>query len=176
MAGISATAPVVVGVDGSPGSQLALEWATEEARLRRTALVAVNAWEFPPESPYFIIPVNGQELADAAAQTLATAVKALRNARPGLRITIEQRVREGNAVRILTEEARAAQLLVVGSRGLGGFSGLVLGSVSAQLAHHMPCPLLIVPTPAPAKRGGSQRAGSRPKQARAAGARRPGHR
>ena len=114
--------------------------------MRGAVLVVVHAWEFPVESPYFIVPVGGQELINAAADTLARAVKDLRKTVPDLQIDIEQRVREGNAVRVLTDEARSAQLLVVGSRGLGGFSGLVLGSVSSQLAHHAPCPLLIVPT------------------------------
>jgi nucleotide-binding universal stress UspA family protein len=60
-------------------------------------------------------------------------------------VTVEGRVVPGGAAQVLVEEAKGASLLVVGSRGRGGFSGLLLGSVSQQSAHHAPCPIVIIP-------------------------------
>jgi nucleotide-binding universal stress UspA family protein len=60
-------------------------------------------------------------------------------------VTVDRKLRTGNASQALLHEAKGAALLVVGSRGRGGFTGLLLGSVSQQVAHHAPCPVVIVP-------------------------------
>ena len=137
---------IVVGVDGSPGARAALRFAVREAALRGAALRVVGAWHLPvaayaggygPGDPDL-----GAELAQNAQHDLD---QALAEVDAGA-VPVETIVREGIPARVLLEEAQEAELLVVGSRGLGGFRGLLLGSVSQQCAHHAPCPLAIVPT------------------------------
>lgn len=148
---------VVVGVDGSAGSKRALRWALEEAKLRGALLVAVHAWHFPSvESPYWMVPIEGAELEEAASKILDGAIREVMP-KGGSQPKVERRVRQGSPVQALVEEARGAELAVVGSRGLGGFSGLMLGSVSAQLAHHAPCPVVIVPAPAESSSSSSEK-------------------
>lgn len=132
---------VVVGVDGSAPSRLALEWAVEEARLRNGEVQAVTAWEFPPVSSVDGVLLHDPDFFPRAAQRLQEEVLK-RVESSGVTVTGE--VVQGGAGAVLRREAGNADLLVVGSRGLGGFTGLLLGSVSAQLVHHSPCPVLIV--------------------------------
>jgi nucleotide-binding universal stress UspA family protein len=149
---------VVVGVDGSAGSQAALSWAADEARLRRTRLRAVHAWTFPYPAaggadfvwgyPYLggsIDAVLGSDLDDhyrAAVELLARLIADAAVERDDLEI--ERRAVEGPAASVLVHAVAANDLLVVGSRGHGGIAGLLLGSVSQQCAHHAPCPVVIV--------------------------------
>ena len=147
---------VVVGVDGSPGSLRALEWALDEARIRRASLHVVHAWMLPlidalPEPWAVGSPPMGpsdEEVHDhvekAARAALAAAVDRARSAEPGLEIHGE--LIESRPARALLEAADDADLLVVGSRGRGCFAGLLLGSVSAQCVHHARCPVVVVPT------------------------------
>jgi nucleotide-binding universal stress UspA family protein len=137
---------IVVGVDGSPGARAALRFALREAELRGAGVRAVGAWHLPvaayaggygPGDPDL-----GAELQQVALHNLE---QALTDA-GAVEIPVETIVREGVPARVLLDEARDAELLVVGSRGLGGFRGLLLGSVSQQCAHHAPCPLVIVPS------------------------------
>ena len=135
---------IVVGVDGSDGSRRALAWALEEARARHATLRAVIAWHIPSSvsiAPGFpdTLPLDFEK---EAAARLASIVDDLGPAGEGMRI--EQRVVEGAAAPVLLGEAEDAQLLVVGSRGLGGFRGLLLGSVGQHCAHHATCPVVIV--------------------------------
>jgi nucleotide-binding universal stress UspA family protein len=136
---------IVVGVDGSPGGRSALRFALREAHLRGADVRVVGAWHLPvaayaggygPGDPDL-----GAELEKVALHNIE---QALDEAGAG-EIPVETIVREGVPARVLLDEAQDAELLVVGSRGLGGFRGLLLGSVSQQCAHHAPCPLVIVP-------------------------------
>ena len=136
---------IVVGVDGSRESERALEWAVTEARLRKTSVSAVHVWTYPyfgaaPITP----PILDQEQIEADARALLEAVVS-KVATEG--VTIHARLYEGSAGRCLLDAAKDAELLVVGSRGRGGFAELLLGSVSHQVAHHAPCPVVIVPAP-----------------------------
>jgi nucleotide-binding universal stress UspA family protein len=140
--------PVVAGYDGSPGSEAALRVAAHEAQLRRARLVVVAAWHVPNHyygsmaAPSVALGL-GEDLRKELAHRLENAVERLRQKAGELEI--ESRLREGPPAGVLTEEAAGAQLRVVGSRGLGGFRELLLGSVSHQCAQHAPCPVLIVP-------------------------------
>ena len=148
---------IVVGVDGSAGAAAALAWALEEARLRQSALDAVHVWRLPlyaavPE-PWFVgMPELPHELdARVEAATEAHARDVLDAAvaeagREGAEAGIEVRkeVVRGQAAHVLLEAARDADLLVVGSRGHGGFAGLLLGSVSQQCVQHASCPVVVV--------------------------------
>jgi len=138
-------AKIVVGVDGSEPSKDALRWALEEARLRNAELVAVHAWQpvaaipEPGPAPGFDM-VNVLPEVEEAAERLVNAVV---DEVAGDDRTVQRIAREGRTVEVLADAAQDADLLVVGSRGVGGFRALLLGSVSQQLAHHAPCPLLI---------------------------------
>jgi len=132
---------VVVGVDGSEPGRRALHWAAEEAQRRGTDLVVVHAWHPPIQPLGLVLPaedrgssqVNGKAVLDAAMSAV------------GIRPTvIEPILIEGPAARSLLEVSAGAGLLVVGTRGRGGFTGLLLGSVSGQVLHHAPCPLVLV--------------------------------
>lgn len=138
---------IVVGVDGSPGSKAALRWALAEARLRGTALEAVHAW-MPPyvAAGLGLAPVIDEEYLRAhrekAEEMLDTVLAEVADEAKG--VDVRRVVAEGPAAQVLVERAAGADLLVVGSRGLGGFAGLLLGSVGQQCAHHAPCPVVIV--------------------------------
>jgi len=136
---------IVVGVDGSEAAHRALEWAIDEARQRGAVVEAIHAWHQPFVSGYSAmgeIPLGDYET-DAQA-VLDAAIAAVNTAG----VTIEGKVIPGGAAQVLVEAAKGASLLVVGSRGRGGFSGLLLGSVSQQSAHHAPCPIVIIPAAA----------------------------
>jgi nucleotide-binding universal stress UspA family protein len=136
---------IVVGIDGSDESKRALHWAVEEARLRGAKLLAVHAWSYqftagpdyaPAADPDFL-----ESLRQQADQVLDEALAEAGTAG----VEIERTAVEGPPAATLVDAAEGADLLVVGSRGRGGFSGLLLGSVSQQAAHHAPCPVVIVP-------------------------------
>ena len=138
---------IVVGVDGSDGAREALRFALEEARVRGATVRAVAAWYVPlaayggavvPPDPALV-----DRLGPEAHAAVERALEAAGELADG--IDVDTVVREGGPVRILLEEADDADLLVVGSRGLGGFRGLLLGSVGQRCAHHAPCPVVIVP-------------------------------
>lgn len=139
---------IVVGIDGSEGSEQALEWAAGEARLRGQPLTLVLAWQWPAAlyagaSWTGVTPEVIGEFDELAAERLEQACAAVEPALEGLDVT--RKVIEGGAAPALLEAAKGADLLVVGTRGHGGFAGLLLGSVSQQCAHHCPCPIVIVP-------------------------------
>jgi nucleotide-binding universal stress UspA family protein len=131
---------IVVGVDGSPASGKALEWAIEEARLRGGSLRVITAWHYPVLGDAAGAAPDAEVFRQSAADDQAALLSAAGGEGSGLR----GEVIEGSAVTVLLDAAREADLLVVGSRGHGGFAGLLLGSVSAQLVHHAPCPVLVV--------------------------------
>jgi len=140
------TPAVVVGIDGSPGADSALRFAAEEAAQRSLPLRIVCAWEAPAAT----------YLGEAFAPTADSFVEAEHHAEDVLRIALERLADgpaiekealaiEGHPATVLIEQAHDAVLLVVGSRGRSAAAGLLLGSVGQKLAHHAPCPLVIVP-------------------------------
>lgn len=136
---------VVVGVDGSPQSSRALAWAVDEARARRARLTVVHAWlpAYISGFPLTSVMVDPDVYKKPAQQVLDDAVDAVDTT--GLVAAVERKLAEGGAAAALIHEAQDADLLVVGSRGVGGFVGLLVGSVATQVAHHAPCPVVIVP-------------------------------
>ena len=139
---------IVVGVDHSDGAKEALRFALEEAKLRHATLRAVHAWQFSyigVTGMEGALPAMGGELRDFRDAAAAGLEATLREAIPtGGTVEIEPRVVEGAPAAVLVEESRGTDLLVVGSRGHGGFAQLLLGSVSQQCAHHAECPVVIV--------------------------------
>jgi nucleotide-binding universal stress UspA family protein len=134
---------ITVGMDGSDSATAALRWAASEARLRGAGLRVVHAWNIPTMAYSFVPPVSFEgDLARAAVDALD---KWLADAGAELEgLEVERRTEEGNAARVLTDAAADGELLVVGSRGLGGFGELLLGSVSHQCAQRASCPVVIV--------------------------------
>jgi nucleotide-binding universal stress UspA family protein len=135
---------VVVGVDGSAESDAALLVAYEEARTRHAELMVVHAWEFGPLGP------SGDDRGRAEAQ-LADSVERFRAAAEP-EVPIVEKLVGGDPRQALMHEAEDAALVVVGTRGLGRMSAVLLGSVSRHLLHHAPCPVEIVPALEPAGR------------------------
>ncbi|WP_037577017.1 universal stress protein [Phaeacidiphilus oryzae] len=151
---------IVVGVDGSGYSAEALRAAVAQARLTGSAVHAVMAWQ--PPGLFSSVPSALEDAAEAAAgvarpmrtfqqQAEEELAEAVRNALGGeapdfVRATVVQ----GSPAQALLEAAEGAQLLAVGSRGYGGFRGLLLGSVSQHVAQYAHCSVLIVREPRPA--------------------------
>ena len=139
---------IVVGVDGSPGGELALRFALEEAKLRGLPLRIVCAWETPALEYAGAAYIPSQDLrldAKRHADDVVAGAVAIAAAEPG--VQAEGLAVEGHPASVLVEQAGDAALLVVGSRGRGGFASLVLGSVSQSIAHHAFCPIAIVRAP-----------------------------
>jgi nucleotide-binding universal stress UspA family protein len=140
---------IVVGVDGSPSSKAALFWALRQAELTGASVDAVIAWHYPivgagiPFAP--AAAMVDADFAEIARMVLTRAITEVRE--PASAVKISSTVVEGNAAQVLLDAADGADLLVVGSRGHGGFTGALLGSVSQHCAHHAPCPLVIVREP-----------------------------
>ncbi|WP_410645078.1 universal stress protein [Amycolatopsis sp. lyj-346] len=137
--------PVLVGADGSPDSEAALAFACEEARLRGTGLVAVHTWsDVLADGMLRPHPLqeDSAEIATAERAKLAEQVVGWQQKYPDL--SIELRVMRGRPVRTLLELGEQAQLIVVGCRGRGGFTGMLLGSTSQALIAHSPCPVAVV--------------------------------
>jgi nucleotide-binding universal stress UspA family protein len=137
---------IVVGVDGSECSRSALGFALEEARIRKARLRVVVVWHVPlaaygagwaPPPPHL-----AEDVESAAKEVLAEALEAVQAGAGS--VEIESVAREGQPANVLLEEAAQAEMLVVGSRGHGGFRELLLGSTSQQCAHHARCPVVIV--------------------------------
>jgi nucleotide-binding universal stress UspA family protein len=133
---------IVVGTDGSDRSRRAIRFALEEARLRDADLEVVHAI---PE-PYMIVdpvispPPPREGLREAGLELVERSMSGL----PTQGVTIEPIAAFGNPSQVLCEVAQGADLLVVATRGLGGFRGLLLGSVTQQVVAHASCPVLVV--------------------------------
>lgn len=139
---------VVVGVDGSRHAERAVDWALEECRFHGDELVLVHVWQFPPVALTHYadeaLSVSAfEELTSLADDMLARLAAEANRRAPGVRVS--SRVVEGHPAAALVEAATGARLLVVGSRGLGGFKGMLMGSVSTACAQHARCPVVIVP-------------------------------
>ena len=136
--------PIVVGVDGSECAASALAWAMREAALHAAPLTVLHAWRPPYATDLTVMtasPDDDARLEEAARRRLDTAV-ALAAATTGIPVVTPHLVRDEAASALLAEAAGAA-LLVVGTRGGGGFAGLVLGSVSRRCLHAAPCPVVV---------------------------------
>jgi len=125
----TSTAPIVVGVDGSPAS-----------------VEAVAAWQAPSQYGYEVYSAE-VDWADLAQQTLETALKEAADGRP---IDVMSVAVHGYPAQVLVDASTTAQLLVVGSRGHSRLAGVLLGSVSEYVIAHAACPVLVIRNPAPA--------------------------
>ena len=130
---------IVVGVDGSAPSRLALQWGAFLAAPAGATVDAVIAWQFPVT--YGWAAPRWDPCTEMTA-VLTESVYAVFGDRPP--VPIRAQAREGGAARVLIEASQGAHMLVVGSRGHGGFIGLLIGSVSASVAEHAACPVLVV--------------------------------
>lgn len=140
---VPSSGPVVVGVDGSPGSAPALAFATDEAARRATTLVVLHAWSVDATRTMRETYADTEAASRATgAELLADAAATAHRRRPGLGVD-ERLVHTLNPEQTLVEASRDAALVVVGSRGRGGFAGLLLGSVSQALIHHAQCPVVV---------------------------------
>jgi nucleotide-binding universal stress UspA family protein len=140
LGGDTAPARVVVGVDGSESSKQALRWAARLAAADGSRIEAITAWDYPPS---FNAPVDVNWRPDVDADTVSreTLDEVFGDDRPA---GLEARVVHGSARTVLIDASRGASLLVVGSRGHGGFAGLLLGSVSSACSEHAHCPVLVL--------------------------------
>lgn len=137
------TNTIAVGIDGSPSSAHALRWALDHARERGGRVRAITAWTPPPTSfsPGLptVTPSSPREAAESVLdQVLASVVDGADASR------VDKEVVEGPPAKVLIEHSKDVDLLVVGSRGIGGFAGLLLGSVSQQVSQHASCPVVVM--------------------------------
>lgn len=136
---------IVVGVDGSQSSGVALEFAAEEAALRGASLKVVSVWEASARAQEEGRPVpeefaNRQRIAEEIVGEAVARVKGLQPHLP-----CSGAVLYGRPQTVLVDEARGAALLVVGRRGQGGLASLLLGSVSRHVVNKASCPVVVVP-------------------------------
>jgi len=140
---------IVVGVDFSDGAKAAVRFALAEAKRRGASLRALHAWQFYDIGMSGIdgfYPIVGRDFSDVRRTAEAALEATLAEiASDGHGVEVASAVVEGAAAAVLVVESQDAELLVVGSRGHGGFAGLLLGSVSQQCAHHAACPVVIIP-------------------------------
>jgi nucleotide-binding universal stress UspA family protein len=142
-----ATGPrIVAGVDGSQSSLSALRWAIRQAGLTGASVDAVIAWQYPDAAGGYGWAPTGLEgsvdFQSSAQQIVAAAIGG--TADPGSDSLIRPRVVEGLAAQVLLDASDGADLLVVGSRGHGGFAEALLGSVSQHCVHHAHCPVVVI--------------------------------
>jgi nucleotide-binding universal stress UspA family protein len=163
MIGKEGPGAVVVAVDDSPQAGLAAEWGAEEAGRRGCALELVHAVDIGLAVPQGDFPPDATEQAVGEASTLLDHVVARIGAgHPKLRVTA--RLARGEAAEVIMQAADEAAMLVVGTRGRGGFAGLLLGSVSLKVAAHAPCPVVVVRGRAEGNPGGDVVVGVRDEQ------------
>jgi nucleotide-binding universal stress UspA family protein len=136
-----AAGPVVVGFDGSHGAELALGFAFEQAAARSAALRVVHAWLPPTPLPSDAVP-DIEEISAIERVATDNALAGWRSKFPTVSAGVD--VVMDHPGRALVAVSETAQLVVVGSRGRGGFRGLLLGSVSQQVLHHGRCPVAVV--------------------------------
>jgi nucleotide-binding universal stress UspA family protein len=138
-----AVRPVVVGVDGSASAYRAVEWAAAEAHRRGVGLRLVRAFSWTTaDHPTGWVARYRDEMLDVSRRQVARAVRVAADTRPD--VEAESQVEIGAPIEVLSSEARRAQLLVLGDRGLGEVAGLVLGSVAVSLAARGACPVVVV--------------------------------
>lgn len=134
---------IIVGIDGSTAAAKAFDWAYDHAGEGDT-LVVLHTWRIYPvvglEAPIY----NPSDFEGEAHRFVAEFLDAVPARESGP--TIERSIVHGAAPRVLVDESAKADLIVVGSRGLGGFRGALLGSVSTYVVHHAECPVVVVPS------------------------------
>ena len=135
-------AAVVVGVDGSDGSKAAVDWAAHYAATVSAPVELVITWHYPVA--YGTVPMVGldTDFEEMAGKVVSEMAAEARRSHP--EVAFSTKVIPGAAAPALIHEAEGARLLVVGSRGHGAFTGMLLGSVSAHCVHHAPCPVVVV--------------------------------
>ncbi len=134
---------LVVGVDGTPGSLAALEWAAGEARRRGDAVLAVRVWQFPVNASGFLTDDSIEAMQSDEEEQLELDLFDVLGDNPG--VDVYRLVTSGAATKTLFTAAQGADMLVIGSKGHRGLTNVVIGSVSAQVTHYAPCPVVIVP-------------------------------
>lgn len=137
---------IVVGVDGSPASRKALEWAGEEAARHGSEMTVLTAWLSTPPPLAGVsstLPTHGAtDARETAKELLMESIGDVLGEDPPF--LVQPQLKEGNAAKVLIDHSEDADLLVVGSRGHGGFAGLLLGSVSQHVAAHARCTVVVV--------------------------------
>jgi len=141
---------IIAGVDGSEQSRVALAWAYDEATHHGAALTVVTTWHpptLPMSPPYGSIPEKDYETQpkSTALALLDELVAQLESRTPA--VDVRTSIEEGHPAEVLIERSKECDLMVVGSRGHGGFAGMLLGSVSQHLVAHAHCPVVVVRTP-----------------------------
>jgi nucleotide-binding universal stress UspA family protein len=132
---------IVVGVDGSDSAQATLRWALRQAKLTGSRVEAVTAWHYPATSGLALSPAD-VDFEAIRHQILSEALTAVEDLHPG--VAVIPLVTEGYAAEVLLQEAKGAELLVLGSRGHGGFTSALIGSVSLHCVLHAHCPVLVL--------------------------------
>lgn len=139
--------PVIVGVDGAQDSVRALEWAAEYARAFDAPLHVLAAYDVPTVlGPYAMAGWESPTKLEEAARSMLTDT--VRDTL-GENARVEEQVLRGHAAEALVKVSKGARLVVVGSRGRGGFTGMLLGSVSQHVVAHARCPVIVMPHNAP---------------------------
>ena len=137
---------IVAGVDGSPSSISALRWAIRQAELTGAAVDAVIAWNYPVPVGAYGWSTTGLEggfnFQESAEKVLADAIGTACG--PPSSVAVRARAVEGNPAQVLLDASDGADLLVVGSRGHGGFAEALLGSVGQHCVHHARCPVVVI--------------------------------
>jgi nucleotide-binding universal stress UspA family protein len=137
---------VVVGVDGSANSIAALKWAAHYAQSTDGIVHAVYVWSYPitaiAPAPLGSAVAPAELMNDAASQALSGFIA---EAELPDDVHVVHVVREGSTSKVLLDQAKDADILVVGARGHGGFTGLLLGSVANAVINHAPCPIAVIP-------------------------------
>jgi nucleotide-binding universal stress UspA family protein len=142
----SSVRPILVGIDGSSSALAAARWAAREAGIRKASIRLVNAFGWMPvhdaDDPVQIVPDARDALRRTAEERLAAAAAEVAEVAPD--VPVSQEVTTGMPAALLVSLSAEAQLAVVGHRGLGGFAGLVIGSVGTALVAHAVCPVVVV--------------------------------
>jgi nucleotide-binding universal stress UspA family protein len=133
---------IVVGVDGSPSSVTALEWAARQAEMTGAWLQAVTTWEWPNATGWASPLPSDYDPAADARHVVDQSLEQVQPKHPDVDVRIS--VVEGHPAPVLVEVSRDADLLVVGCRGHGAFAGMLLGSVSEHCATNAHCPVLVM--------------------------------
>ena len=139
---------IVVGIDGSAGAQDALQFACEEAVVHQADLVIVHAWDYYPYTAGDgMIAGDVLALVEPQAQAILDEASTQASERCGPNTAVAKVLVRGSAARALLDEGKEADLIVVGSRGRGGFTSLLLGSTSHQVVHHATVPVTVIRSP-----------------------------
>jgi nucleotide-binding universal stress UspA family protein len=131
---------VIVAVDGSDTAMRALRWGVEEARVRGVPVVVLNAWHPPYVGAEYAVAMNPTIFEQSSTEVIEEAIA---SCEPG-DVPIERVSAEGGPAQVILDTATADDLVVMGARGIGGFAGMVLGSVTNHVTRHARCPVIVV--------------------------------